>query len=109
MWATRVGLSKDCGQAGRTAGSLMAPGGGRGRDLPGLSTGRHFHSPSWFPETVRSGSDELSGAKRRKLGDRHGAGVMVATRSESATGSSQEGQGPPGPSRRQNAPQSGQR
>jgi hypothetical protein len=101
-----VGLSKAGGQAGRIAGSPAVPGEGRGRDLPGLSTGRHFPQPFVVPRDRSERQRRDPGAERRQ--HHHGAGGMV-TRSESATGSSQWGQGAPGPSRRQNVPHPSQR
>ncbi len=103
------GLSKAGGQAGRIAGGPTLPGEGRGRDLPGLSTGRHFPQPF---VVLRGGSERQRrrpGAKRRQPRVDHDVGVVAVTRSERATGSSQCGQGAPGPSRRQNTPQLSQR
>jgi hypothetical protein len=74
-----------------------------GCDLPGRSTGRHFPQLFVEPRGRLERQRRDPGAARRQPDGHHGAGAVV-TRSESATGSSQWGQGAPGPSRRQNVP-----
>ena len=81
------GLSKAGGQAGWIAGSLTSHGDGRGRDLPGLSTGRHFPQPFVVcgdgRADVTRGGGALLGEPGGPPSDGSGQG---ARRSETASG-----------------------
>ena len=72
-----VGLSKAGGQAGRIAGSAAAPGGRRGCDLPGLSTGRHFPQPFVVPRGDSERQRRRAGAQRGRNAVHHGVGLVV--------------------------------